>query len=77
MLCAASAALSTSRVLAAAELGLLVPGDGLGEGPEGFVFWVGERPSGKGRQVAGNIIRGSQLGGDLNIVSIIAKILGH
>jgi hypothetical protein len=37
----------SASILAAAEQGLLVPGDGVGEGPEGLVSGAEERPFGK------------------------------
>jgi hypothetical protein len=59
-----------------AEQGLLVPGDGVGEGIQGLVGGAEERPSGKSRQVAGDVIRGSQLGRDFKTVNILAQNLG-
>ena len=59
--------------LPVAEESLLVPDDGLGEGPEGLILGAEKRPSGKSRQMTGNIIRGGQLGRDFDLVAVAER----
>lgn len=59
--------------LPAAEAGLLVPGDGIGEGPEGGVGGAEERPFAKCRQMTRNIIWDGELGRELDLVAAVER----
>lgn len=52
-----------------AEEGLLVPGDGFGEGPQRLISGAEERPFAKRVQVAGDVVWGGQLGRELDLVA--------